>query len=235
MKTTLKIFTLGCLLIVLSSCCISKGPCKPIYSVVGGANFSNISQENQYDDGFEDNSSRLGVQVGARAFLPINPNFALESGLGFATKGSKSGFDYGGDGGEFGGEGFSSETSTNLSYLELPVLARYQFNNSGFNAFGGVQPALLLSAKQKFEETGQESQSQDVKDNFNNLDMAAVLGVGYQFNNGIMVNASYDLGMANIVADNVMGLGTRSNRSFKISLGYIFNPVRKPNVTNNNQ
>lgn len=61
-----------------------------------------------------------------------------------------------------------------MNYLVLPLTARYQ-NRNGFLAEAGVQPALLLSAKDK-----SSTNTGDVKDNFNSFDMGLVIGVGYR-------------------------------------------------------
>lgn len=203
----------------LTSCCVGKNPffCKPVYSTAGGINFSNLSEE---DYGGDNNESKLGFQLGANALFPINQNLRLETGLGYASKGSKTSYE--GEGGEFGEETFSQEDKLNLSYLEVPILARYQFNNTGFSTYGGLQPALLLGAKQKSEATSSPSQETDVKDRFKSFDASAVFGVGYEFKNGLMLNAGYDLGLLNIAESSEFGNATAKNRSFKISLGYIF-------------
>jgi len=201
----------------LTSCCAGKNPwfCKPIYSTAGGANFSNLSEEGDYNSG--NNESKLGVQLGANALFSVNQNLRLETGLGYASKGSKSSYSS-----EDGEESYSQEDKLNLSYLEAPILLRYQFNNTGFNAYGGLQPGLLLSAKQKSEATGSSSQNTDVKDRFKGFDTSAVFGVGYDFKNGLMLNAGYDLGLMNIAESTDFGTSTVKNRAFKVSLAYTF-------------
>jgi len=232
MKKLAKVLVATSTLVFLSSCCSSGGvmrwtkkECRYAAEFAAGANSSNLSSQDELGYGGEDNSARLGAQISVKTFLPLNENLSVATGLGYSAKGSETG--YGGSGDEFGGEDFSFEEKTRLSYLEFPVLAEYHFKNSGFNAFGGLQPALLLSAELETEQTGFESQSGDVKDQFKNLDVSAVLGVSYQFTNGLRLNASYDHGLNNIVADNIQGLGETRNRSFKISLGYLFSMPTK--------
>lgn len=207
----------------LTSCCSSKDLaetplCKILVSVSAGAISSNMSESG--DSANNDNESKLGLQLGANAFMPINENLRLETGIGYANKGSKSSYE--GEGGEFGEELYSQEDKINLSYLEVPVVARYQFNNTGFSAYGGLQPALLLGAKQKSQATGSESQNMDVKDRFKGFDASAVFGVGYEFKNGLLLNAGYDLGLMNIAESSDFGTSTAKNRAFKVSLAYVF-------------
>lgn len=204
----------------LTSCCASKDMaetrlCKILMSTGAGGNSSTVSEGGDY--GGNDNESKIGFQLGANALFPINENLRLETGLGYASKGTKSSY-----GGQDGEESFSQEDKLNLSYLEAPILVRYQFNNTGFNAYGGLQPALLLGAKQKSEATGSTSQDMDVKDRFKGFDTSAVFGIGYEFNNGLMLNAGYDLGLVNIAESTDFGNSTVKNRSFRVSLAYIF-------------
>ncbi|AWX44943.1 hypothetical protein HME9304_01949 [Flagellimonas maritima] len=220
MKNLLRFTCVALLALTFTSCCIGKGPlfCKPIYSVAGGANFSNLSEDGDYGD--DNNESKLGIQLGANALFKVNDNLRLETGLGYANKGSKSSFES--EGGEFGEEVFSQENKLNLSYLEAPILARYQFRNTGFSAYGGLQPALLLTAKQKNESNESSSQDTNVKDQFKGFDTSAIFGLGYEFKNGLMLNAGYDLGLINIAESNDFGNSTLKNRAFKVSLAYIF-------------
>lgn len=225
MKKLLKLtIALLFILFLLNGCCSGKNKiwfgsggdnCKPRTSATSGAIFSNINEGGDY--GGDTNESKLGVQLGANVLMPINQNLRLETGLGYASKGSKSSYSS-----QDGEESFSQEDKLNLSYLEAPIVLRYQFNNTGFNVYGGLQPALLLGAKQKSEASGSPSQDMDVKDRFKGFDTSAVFGVGYEFNSGFMINAGYDLGLMNIAESTDFGNSTIKNRAFKISLAYIF-------------
>lgn len=211
-------------LFTISSCCTGKQSffCNAEFSTAGGINFSNISEEDEYDGyGGSNNSSRIGYQVGVNALMPINENFGVQPGLGIASKGTKRDFES--EGGEFGEMPTSSEEVTSLTYLDIPILARYQFNNSGFNTFGGLQPSLLLNAKLKSNENNQMTQNSNVTDQFKTFDTAAVFGLGYGFGNGISLNARYDLGLSNISDNQNFGQSKLRNRSFRISLAYTFN------------
>lgn len=218
MENKLIIIGLITLFTSMSSCCLparllNKKCDETRYYLKGGANastFKEKSDDGEYSYGSSDNSSRTGFQASTHVILPLNENLSLETGLGFASKGNKT---------DLGG---GDENTTRMSYLEAPVLARYQFNNTGFSTFAGVQPGYLLSAKSKIEGNEIEDTTRDVKDNFKNFDAAAVLGAGYQFGNGLRLDASYDFGFVNIVDTDTPGFGEIRNRSFKISLGYVF-------------
>lgn len=229
MKNLLKLGIVLFLLICFTGCCSGNGMlwwnksdnykgqgCEVKLMPSGGVILSNINENADYSEG--NNEPKLGVNLGVNIVTPINPKITLETGLGYTGKGSKSSYsdDYDGE------ESYSQEDKLNLSYLEMPILARYRFNNTGFSVYGGVQPALLLGAKQKSEATGAPSQDLDVKDNFKSFDASAIFGVGYEFKNGIMINAGYDLGLLNIAEKSDFGNTTVKNRAFKFSLGYKF-------------
>jgi len=221
MKNYVKFTVVGLTAITMTNCCLSKDmvendrACRVLWAVSAGAIASNTAEGGDY--GNDNNESKLGPQLGAKVIMPMNQNLSLQTGLGYANKGSKSSYNS-----EDGEGSYSQEDKLNLSYLEVPVIARYQFNNTGFSAYGGLQPALLLGAKQKSEATGSASQDIDVKDSYKSLDTSAVFGVGYEFNNGLMLNLGYDLGLMNISESTDFGTSTVKNRAFKVSLAYVF-------------
>lgn len=86
------------------------------------------------------------------------------------------------------------EGITRLLYLNIPVLAQYRFEN-GFFAEAGVQPGLLLSAKDKFE-----GETFDYKDWVNSFDFGIPFGIGYQFDNNIGIGLRVIPGLTNINA-----------------------------------
>ena len=215
MKRLTRSTTLIVLCLSMNSCFFS---CENLhFSPIASIDFSKFDESEGYGES-NNGSSRIGPQFGIDIISPINPQFSLESGLRFAAKGNKTSFDSSGDG--FEGEAYSFEDKTRLNYIDIPVLARYQIGGNGFSVYGGVQPSLLLSAKQKSEGTGSEGQTTDVKDSYRTLDMAGSLGVGYQFKNGIRLNMGYDHGFSNIAKGDAFGMSKINNRTFKIGIGY---------------
>lgn len=220
MKRVLRFTVLIFLCFSMNSCFVT---CRDIVmSPVVAIDSSKFSEEGDYG-GSNDGGSLIGLQLGMDAFAPINEQLSLESGLRYAAKGNKTSFE---SGGEFEGENYSFEDKTRLNYIDIPVLARYQLGNSGFSAYGGVQPSLLLSAQQKSSGTGSEDQSMRVTDSYKTLDFAGSLGVGYQFQNGIRLNLGYDHGFSNIAKSDAFGASTLNNRTVKLSVGYTI-PLKK--------
>ena len=198
----------------MNSCFVS---CKDVvYSPTVAIDFSKFSESDGYENS-NNGGALLGPQLGIDLIAPINEQLSLESGLRFAGKGNKTSFE-----GQESEGAYSFEDKIRLNYLDVPLLARYQLGKGGFSIYGGVQPSLLISAKQKGEGTGSESQNTDVKDSYKSLDMAGSIGMGYEFTNGLRVNLGYDHGFANIADNSAFGAGKINNRTFKLSLGYKF-------------
>ena len=191
--------------------------CELLFGVAAGAGSSNINEKMEYAGSNSGGGSLIGPHIGVDVFSPISKRLSLQSGLRFAGKGNKTSFESEGDGGE---GAYSFEDKIRLNYLDMPLLARYRIGEGGFSVYGGVQPSLLLSAKQKSEGTGSEGQTTDAKDSYKSLDMAGSVGVGYAFGNGLNVNLGYDHGLSNIAKSDALGMGKIQNRTIKLTLGY---------------
>ena len=186
------------------------------FSPAVGLDSSQFSEEDVSPGSENGGGSLIGFQLGLDAIVPINPQLGLESGLRLAGKGNKTGMS---------GDGYSYSDKTPMTYLDVPVLARYGIGESGFSVYGGIQPSVLLGAKRKSDGSEGGSNSETVTDNFKTLDMAGSLGAGYQFANGIRLNLGYDHGFSNIAKDNTLGMGKINNRTLKLTLGYTFGKI----------
>jgi len=81
---------------------------------------------------------------------------------------------------------------TRLTYANLPLVLRYQMDN-GFFGEAGIQPGLLLSAKDKLN-----GESYDYSDWVNKFDFGIPLGVGYMVNNNFRIGLRAIPGITNI-------------------------------------
>jgi len=125
----------------------------------------------------------LGIQVGA--ILPVanianSMNFRVEANL--SMQGAKW-------------EEFDLEGRTNLLYVNAPLVIRYQ-TKSGFFGEAGLQPGLLVSAKDKYEGT-----TDDYMDHMNKFDLGLPLGIGYEFRNKFGVGLRVIPGLTDITKD----------------------------------
>ncbi|ALI97753.1 hypothetical protein DC20_00555 [Rufibacter tibetensis] len=108
----------------------------------------------------------------------------------------------------------SSNPRLNLSYINVPVLLQYMYNN-GFRLQAGPQIGYLVSANSK-----NDGVSTDVKSGFNSLDFGISAGVSYVFvQTGIGLDARYNHGISNINENNA---NRSTNRGFQLGVFYMF-------------
>lgn len=171
-----------------------------------GVSFSNVTGDEA--DSFE---GKTGFHAGAGIDLPVNDEFSVQPGLSYSTQGA----DYSDS--EFTG-------TYKLNYLNLPVLARYEVS-PGLTLEAGPQIGLLLSAKDEYEFSGSGgSMEEDVKDFTKNIDFGVNIGAGYTFDNGININAHYNLGLSDLNDNDEFAMeGVKwRNSVIQVSLAYYF-------------
>jgi hypothetical protein len=167
------------------------------YGAKAGLNVSNVGGEDT--DG---NKAKLGFYLGGFVGVPVAESFSIQPELVFSSQGAKYDGDY----------------KVNMSYLNIPVLARYT-TQSGFFAETGPQLGFLLSAKAK-----EDGESGNVKDYFKKTDFSWAFGVGYQTESNIGVNARFNLGLSKLDED---GEAKVFNRVFQVGLFYVLGSSTK--------
>lgn len=168
---------------------------------------------------------RSGANVGLGAeYLFPNEIAAVETGVYYAMQGA---YIKGTVAGHY------LTTFLKNDYLNIPVLAKaYVYN--GINVFVGPQFSFNVKDKITMEYGGKELGKVNTTDFVENFDLAIMMGIGYQFESGLFVNANYNLGLLavfkedefTITGENAAhtitdGLSTR-NRVFQISAGWRF-------------
>ena len=148
------------------------------FSVVGGPIYSSI---------IGDSESWIG-SIGAQGGVIINivnlgKEMSVRAELNISFQGAKWEEDF---------DGVIYKGKTTLLYANVPLVLRYQ-TESGFYGEAGIQPGLLLSAKDK-----EDGVSYDYKEYFSKLDIGIPLGVGYEFNNNLGVGVRVIPGITNV-------------------------------------
>ena len=179
------------------------------FGVKAGANLATFTGD------VEDAKSLVGFQVGGFAEIKLTDKFAIQPEILFSTQGAKS---------EESALGSTAEYKSNLSYLNIPVMAKYYVAEK-FSLEAGPQIGFLLSAKEKYEFSGNgvsESGKEDVKDSYESIDFGVNFGAGYDFTENLSVGLRYNLGLSNI-AKTEDGEDFKMNNSvFSLSVGYKF-------------
>ncbi len=112
-------------------------------------------------------------------------------------------------------ENSSTDGKLSMDYVTLPILAKYDFTNSGFSLYAGPQVGFLTSAKLK-----DDNGSVDWKDNVKGTDFAGILGGEYQFTGApVGVSARYQFGLSSIADNDNTDI---KNNGFTLSLFYKF-------------
>lgn len=180
------------------------------FGVKAGVNLSNVDMK-FYESTFD---AKIGFQVGVTLDYALTPDFYLQSGLLFTTKGAKeNGTD---------GNGVKVPATINPMYLELPVMAAYKLVVSdGMKVVFNAGPYLAYGVAGKVtvkEDRIDVSTNIFQKDGFKRFDFGVGGGVGFEFGE-ITANLGYELGLANI-ADS-KGANAKNRNAF-LAVGYKF-------------
>ncbi|MGI8891910.1 MAG: porin family protein [Bacteroidia bacterium] len=148
--------------------------------VKAGANFVKLTD---LPAGFPSSKMALGAHIGPFIKVPINENFSFQPELLFSIKGNYINETF---------FGFNLEIITGLSYIDLPLMFNYQLE-SGLNFEAGPYIGFLVMARSKVSAMG-FSETEDISEFTNKVDVGAGLGIGYRLEKGLGFGARYNLG-----------------------------------------
>lgn len=160
-----------------------------------GLNFAKLT-----GDGISNVKSTTQLVIGANLEYGVSKDFGVTGGLFYSMQGAK-----------FKG----SNATTNLDYLNIPILANY-YVAKGLALKAGLQPGFLLSAKHKYKGDGNSS-SNDIKDSCNGIDFAIPVGASYEISN-FVIDARYNIGLSSVNDDG----DAAKNSVVQITVGYKF-------------
>lgn len=194
---------------------------KTTFGVRAGVNFQNLTGKDA-NGGDLDFKMKTGFHIGVNAEIPIAPEFYVQPGLLFTTKGAKE---------EITG---SDDAKINISYLEVPINFLYKPELGSGKLLLGVGPYVGFGIGGKVKGNGADMDvkfKNDVKSTdylkafyLKGLDFGGNLLVGYELSSKISAQLNAQLGMTNL-APKVDGNSSDAkvkNTGFGISLGYRF-------------
>lgn len=195
---------------------------KTTFGIRAGVNFQNINGKNLTGDKLE-NDLIVGYHIGVNAEIPMAPDFYLQPGLLFSTKGAKS------------TEG-SVDANINIGYIELPINLLYKPVLGNGHLLAGFGPYLAygISGKVKFTDRDVDLKfknklnASDLDDGVVYLrpfDAGANLLVGYEFSVKFSVQLNAQLGLVKInpgYENDSNDKTSEKNTGFGISVGYRF-------------
>jgi hypothetical protein len=183
------------------------------FGVLGGVNFQNINGKDSDGDKLE-NDLKFGFHAGVNAMLGIAPEFYLQPGILFSTKGCKFN---------------ETDVKLNVSYLEIPLNFLYRGELGNGAVLIGFGPYLGFGLTGKLKDD--DGNSIDVE--FSNdqgtsetvtmkrFDAGANVFAGYELSTGIFFQLNTQLGLLGINPE-TSGSETWKNTGFGLSAGYRF-------------
>lgn len=203
-------------MVILSLFCLQAQA--QTFEIKGGLTLANVSA-NMGDLASIDYKWNAGFHIGTFIDVPFNDLLSLEPGLLFSTKGMRYDEEL---------EGVKMKAVTNMYYLNIPVALKITENlGFGFKVYGLAGPYLGfgLFGKNTYEALGVKTK-EDIKwgsgenDDFRTIDYGLTFGGGLEVNS-IQFEISYDLGLANIAADQSNDLSIK-NKVLRFTIGYRF-------------
>ncbi len=193
--------------------------------IFGGVNFQNLNGKGAGGNKL-DNQIIPGFHAGISAQLPLVPEFFIQPGLLFSTKGGKD-------------EGIFVPATYRLSYIELPLNLVYKGQlGNGFVMVGfGPYIAYAVGGKVAIETGGATTKADIEFQNtveasdplavvyFRALDAGGNIFAGYEMANGVFFQLNTQLGMLKINPEDRRfpeNEGFIKNTGFGLSLGFRF-------------
>ncbi len=159
------------------------------FGVKGGVNLSNF---NRGDVGTQ--NMRIGFNLGLFTELAVGEHFSIQPELLLSTKGNRA--TYGTDDGVLDLVGAEGEVKTNLTYIDIPVLAKVTIGEV-LNIHVGPYASYLIGANASTD-GDLASGSEDLnRDNFKTWDYGLAAGLGADID-VVTIGARYNLGLVNV-------------------------------------
>ncbi len=169
------------------------------FGVKAGVNVATLSTDTD-----SELSQKIGLVGGVFAGRTINERLSMRVEGLFSQRGAKE---------QVG----SVDTSVNLTYFDLPLLAVFgntTTDGTHFHAFTGPQVSFRLSANVKEDAS---DFTVDLKDETKGVDFGWTLGAGVE-RDRLSFDVRYTLGLTN--ADNSASDASIKNRTFAVMVGY---------------
>lgn len=199
------------------------------FGILGGVNFQNLNGKD-YSGNKLENDMIVGFHAGVNVLIPIAPEFYFQPGLLFSTKGATN---------ENVVLGTTITTTTNLSYIELPINLVYRGElGNGFVLVGfgpyvgyGIGGKVSVEGGSVTLENDVEFKSVVETDDelltpyFKAFDAGANVFAGYEMAGGLFFQLNAQLGLLNINPEDKRIIDDESsvkNTGFGLSLGYRF-------------
>ncbi len=198
------------------------------YGVRTGVNFAKWQGEDlqiiedlvDKTEGYLETRGKTGWHVGGYVNIPINNTFSFEPGLAYSKKGYSLMGDF--QIPVLKSLGLNAGARVQSHYIDMPLVLKANVVK-GLHVYAGPQVSLLvrstLNAKLGVLGISIFNRGIGITERFNKADLGLTGGVGYQFNNGLNIQAGYDHGLTTLDKNNNYAA---YNRVVKVSVGFSF-------------
>ena len=188
------------------------------FGIKGGVNLTNF-----YEEELGDQNLRLGFNVGIFTELAVGESFSIQPELLLTTKGNR--IAYGDNDNLFedllegDDDAFIGDVETNLTYIELPLLAKFTIGET-LNLHVGPYASYLLDASTSVDGTLGERLSDLDRNGFRKWDYGLAAGIGIDLNL-VTIGARYDLGLVGVAEDDAWEglINDRKNQAVQLYIG----------------
>ena len=192
---------------------------KTTFGVRGGINFVNINGKNVAGNEL-DNKIKAGFNLGVNAEIPVAPDFYVQPGVLFTTKGAK--------------DKYYRKANYRLSYIEIPINLLFKPELGDGKLLLGFGPYVAFAVG------GTRTDDQGHKDDYvfqakatqaealtnlylKRMDFGGNLLAGYELSSKLSFQLNAQLGMSNFRSKVEGGEKAKfKNTSFGVSVGYRF-------------
>ena len=161
---------------------------------------------------------KSGFSAGVMMRMRLSRGFAVQPELLYSQLGA---------GGSNSPSSVNPEFEYGLNYFNIPLLFKAYIGNRAYLQ-AGPQVGFLLAGR-KSGTISSSTATADVASDYGGVDFAGVAGLGVDLPNGIVFGARLAYGFADINSNQSeakfrqqFGLGGVHNRSFELSIGYLF-------------
>lgn len=200
------------------------------FIIKAGFNVSNTSLNIKDINELNQKQPKIGFNVGLMADYAFCKSFALQSGLSYTTKGAQlKGTTHWVPTGET-----HWEETTNMGYLQLPVLAIYRIHISDdFNVFAHAGPYFAygvngkITTKNRYYNLNLQDDKEKTDtfsdETYKRFDFGLLGGLGAELNR-ISISFDYELGLTGLIVEELKDFGIKDfkNRNASIAIGYRF-------------
>lgn len=190
-------------IIILSAALLFAGFAQaqsPKFGIKAGVNIAKFAGDPDPNSEFN-----TGLAAGIYTNVPLSSGFSFEPSLEYSQKGA-----------EFT-TALNSEMKTKITYLDLPIMFKYNVTPN-FGLLAGPQVSFFLDQESKFVNGNSSTTFEGNNDSYRKSLAGGKLGLSYNFG-PVMMNASYATDFQNLYTDES---GNRDLKNQVINVGLAF-------------